>query len=198
MDYFRGSNVKSAGWFRQGLTLLVVGFSMYAQSASMQSRIEYYDVSAHNLGQLRQQLLAQGPQKQGNRYSIAAQYRLNWTPKVQVRNNRCEALAPELQLSADLLMPRWISQSKADFSVQQSWLSYIAAAQQYHQNIAHLIEQSAERFIQQTSGLSAKECRRLEALINAKGRAALASAQQKVRTYQRQTAYGQTLGLVLP
>ncbi|GDY28074.1 hypothetical protein AHAT_39640 [Agarivorans sp. Toyoura001] len=173
-------------------------FSVCAQSASVQSRIEYYDVSAHDLNQLRSQIQAQGPKKRGNRYSIAAEYHLSWTPKVQIRNDRCEALQPDLQLSADLVMPRWISQSKADFAVQQSWISYIAAAQQYHQKITLLIEQSVDRFVQQTRGLNAAECDKLEALINAKGRAALASAQQKVRTYQRQTRYGESLGLTIP
>lgn len=190
--------MKPARWIRQGVVAVCVLFSVCAQSASVQSSIEYYDVSAHDLNQLRNQLKAQGPEKQGNRYSIAAQYRMNWTPKVQVRNDRCEALQPDLQLSADLVMPRWISQSKADFAAQQSWIGYIAAAQQYHQKITRLIEQSVDRFVQQTQGLSSTECDKLEALINAKGRAALASAQQKIRTYQRQTRHGESLGLTIP
>ncbi|MGY5453095.1 DUF922 domain-containing protein [Agarivorans sp. MS3-6] len=190
--------MKPGKWTKHGIMLVCVLFSTIGQAASVQSRIEYYDVGAHDMGQLRAQINNQGPEKQGRRYSIAAEYSFTWTARVQVRDQRCEALEPDLELTADLIMPRWISQSKAEFGAQQSWISYIAAAQQYHQQITRLIEQSAGRFVQQTRGLNAPECEKLEALINAKGRAALANAQQKIRTYQRKTRYGRSLGLTVP
>ncbi|WP_432453468.1 MULTISPECIES: DUF922 domain-containing protein [unclassified Agarivorans] len=190
--------MRRAKWNGRVILLVFILFSPVVHAASVQSEIEYYDVNAGDLKQLRAQLMSEGPLKRGHHYSISGQYLFNWTPKVARRNARCESLSPELLLRAELIMPRWISQSKADFATQQSWISYIAAAQQYHQKIAWLIEQSAERFVQQTKGLSAAGCQQLEALINAKGRAALANARQKIRTYQRQTAYGESLGLTIP
>ncbi|RKF19594.1 DUF922 domain-containing protein [Alginatibacterium sediminis] len=182
------------------LALLVSSFLIFSSNANaalINNNIQYYEVEAEDLRGLRQQIQSKGPLVAGNRYPIHGEYHFKWKPKTREVNQQCQALAPELQLQARLKMPRWISQSQADFGSQQQWLNFIGAAQQYHQQISNIVENNAQRFSDQAKSLNADNCEQLAALIDAKGRAALASANQQVRNYQRKTQSGRSLGLSL-
>lgn len=174
------------GWFKQ------------ATAVTVESLVNYYDVTGFDLEQVRQQIDAKAPRVGERSYPIQVALGFKWKPMMEPKGNVCKALPPTLDLSAQITMPRWLSQSRGTVEAQQAWIMFMSAAHQYLHEISAIIEQSGQSFVDKVAKLPTGSCQQLTAQVDKQGRIALARANKNVRDYQIKTKNGKTLGLVIP
>src|SRR5213596_3733587 len=95
-------------------------------NVSVESRIEYYDVTAANLAELRRGLREQGPRWEGRRWDAVTQAQYRWTYQLRSGGTGCRLSDARVYVRTIVTFPRWNASAAPDSATLAWWEQFNA------------------------------------------------------------------------
>lgn len=161
-------------------------------------QVEYYDLDATGLGELRRQLTERAPIGPHGRADALASVELQARYELAQAGGGCRAHRIEVRAHIVVLLPRWLGRAWAPDEVAARWSSMEAGLRRHEEGHRQHAREAAERLYQQLAELPLQpDCvaarRRAESLVQ---RSAIA-LEMRGLVYDRRTDHGRTQGAVL-
>lgn len=159
---------------------------------TMDARVQYYDVSAASLAELRRGMATHGPRIQGRAWQAATQTNFRWTYQYDRQGLACELRRVRVQLRTTITFPRWNPTAVPDSSLLEWWQQLNAGLMEHERGHAMISVETARAIVRELEGMSGLGCDALGTRANAAGQRLLRSSQQSQEEYDRTTRHGAT------
>ncbi len=195
-------SMKLLGWGCTLLLLSPVTYGSMARPAVLPEtviNVRFYDVSAPDLKSLAAALDRVAPRDQDKVALGKASYRLDWRLELDQGEKQCLVRQIVVSTDATLLIPRWLEKTKATKQDRQRWERITASLLDYEARHKEMVLQSATRIGIALADLPAESsCDVLRYGAWKAGMKELEQGQRRIDSFQRQTRYGEMLGLRWP
>ena len=159
---------------------------------TMDARIEYYDVSAASLGELRRGMATLGPRIQGRAWQAATHTDFRWTYQYDRQGLNCGLRRVRVQLRTTVAFPRWSPTAEPDSLLVEWWHQLNAGLMEHERGHAMISIETARTIIRELEGLSGSGCDAVGAQANALGQRLLRDSRARQAEYDRTTRHGVT------
>jgi len=88
---------------------------------SVDARIQYYDISAATLNELRAAMRTQGPKWEGRSWQAVTTSDIRWTYRINRLSAECEIRDARVQMRTVVVFPRWTPSAEPDSSMLEWW-----------------------------------------------------------------------------
>jgi predicted secreted Zn-dependent protease len=157
------------------------------------SRLQYYDVSAASLSEIRQAMRQEGPRSEGRVWSAVTNWRLVWTYQYANRaTSGCELRHVHVRVQAVVTFPRWNPTAEPDSSLVAWWRQFNAGLAEHERGHALIAVKAGGEIVRALEGMSGSHCDVLGIQANTVGERLLFAAIAQQREYDRTTRHGQT------
>ena len=159
---------------------------------TMDARVQYYDVSAASLNELRRGMSALGPRVDGRSFQAAARTNFRWTYQYNRLGLSCELQRVRVQLRSTITFPRWNPTAEPDSSLVEWWQQLNAGLMEHERGHVLISVETAKTIVKELEGMTGPGCDALGAQANAVGQRLLTRSQQSQVDYDRATRHGAT------
>lgn len=159
---------------------------------AMDARVQFYDVSAASLNELRRGMATLGPRVDGRSFQAAAQTNFRWTFQYARQGLSCELRRVRVQLRTTITFPRWNPTVEPDSSLLEWWHQLNAGLMEHERGHALISVETARSIVRELEGMSALSCDALGAQANAAGQRLLMRSRESQTEYDRTTRHGAT------
>jgi predicted secreted Zn-dependent protease len=157
------------------------------------SRLQYYEVSAASLTEIRQAMRQEGPRSEGRVWSAVTNWRLNWTYQYANHGTSgCELRRVHVRVQAVVTFPRWNPTAEPDSSLLAWWQQFNAGLAEHERGHAVIAVKAGGDIVRSLEGMTGIRCDLLGTQANAVGERLLFAAMTQQREYDRTTRHGQT------
>ena len=157
---------------------------------TMDARVQYYDVSAASLNELRMGMVRGGPRVQGRAWQAATQTTFRWTYQFDRQGLACGLRRVRVQLRTNVIFPRWHPTAEPDSALVEWWHQLNAGLMEHERGHAMISVETARTIVRELEGLYGANCDALAATANAIGQRLLRSSQESQEQYDRTTQHG--------
>ena len=158
----------------------------------MDARVQYYDVSAASLNELRRGMATLGPRVDGRSFQAAAQTDFRWTFQYARQGPGCELRRVRVQLRSTITFPRWNPIAEPDSSLLEWWHQLNAGLMEHERGHVMIAVETARSIVRELEGMSGPGCEAASRLANAAGQRLLMHNRQSQEEYDRSTRHGAT------
>lgn len=159
-------------------------------------RIDYFDIRGTTARELRADLSRVGPVGEtGMRGDGYTEYRIAWRFDMTSRDGRCRAHDIDVDLDVRMLLPRWLPPTGTSTELVDTWTRFSKVLREHedgHHRIARAAAQEVRRKL--ASNSKARDCRVLEANMNAAANEVLSEYRARQAEFDRKTDYGRAQG----
>jgi predicted secreted Zn-dependent protease len=159
---------------------------------TMDARVQYYDVSAASLNELRRGMSTLGPRVDGRSFQAAAHTNFRWTYQYHRQGLSCELRRVRVQLRSTITFPRWNPTVEPDSSLLEWWHQLNAGLMEHERGHVMVSVETAKTIVRELEGMSGLGCDALGTRANTVGQRLLRSSQQSQDEYDRATRHGAT------
>lgn len=159
---------------------------------TVEASVQYYDVTAASLTELRRGMGQLGPRWQGRAYSAVTQSRTRWTFQTAVRGTMCGMRRVRVHVRTVVTFPRWNPIADPDSATLAWWQQYNAGLVQHEIGHAQLSVRTAGEIARGIEQLTAGQCAMLATHANALAQRLLMLNQRKQNEYDTETRHGAT------
>jgi predicted secreted Zn-dependent protease len=162
-------------------------------------RIEHFEVRGSTARELRADLSRVGPVGEtGIRGDAYTEYRIAWRFSMTSDAGVCRAHGIEVDLDVRMMLPRWNPPRGAGAALVDTWNRFSAHLRKHedgHHRIAKAAAQEVRRALR--SSAQARDCRALEASLNARANEVLRRYRESQADFDRETDFGRASGIRL-
>ena len=188
-----------------GVGLLLLPLMSQAQPSRPQvvpeSRINvrFYEVHATSPDQLARAIALCAPTVNGKPVLGKASYQMNWQLETELGQGLCQLKRVTVTTNATVLLPRWRESANSNDPARQHWGRLLSSMFDYESRFKEMVLQGAN----QVGGASAAlpdhaDCQALRYAAWAAGSGELSKVKGRLEDFQRQTGYGEQLGVHWP
>lgn len=159
---------------------------------TMDARVQYYDVSAASLAELRMGMVRGGPRVQGRAWQAATQTNFRWTYQYDRHGLACSLRRVRVHLRTNIIFPRWNPTAEPDSALVEWWQQLNTGLMEHERGHAMISVETARNIIRELEGMSSATCDALGARANAAGQGFLTRSQRSQEEYDRTTRHGMT------
>ena len=159
---------------------------------TMDAQVQYYDVSAASLNELRREMAMRGPRVEGRSFQAAAQTNFRWTYQYARRGAGCELRRVRVQLQTTVTFPRWNPTVEPDSSLVEWWHQLNAGLMEHERGHALISVETARTIVKDLEGMSGLGCDAVRTRANLEGQRLLKRSQESQEEYDRTTRHGAT------
>ena len=170
----------------------VLNLGPMPSGVAMDARVQYYDVSAASLLELRRGMAALGPRAEGRSWSAVTQTNFRWTYQFERAGLQCELRRVRVQLRTLITFPRWNATAEPDSALLDWWHQLNAGLMEHERGHAMISVQSAREIIKELEGMEGPGCDNVSARANAAGNRLIRISQAQQVDYDRTTRHGAT------
>ncbi|HIC8842800.1 DUF922 domain-containing Zn-dependent protease [Aeromonas sp. FDAARGOS 1405] len=188
-----------------GSVLLLLPLMSQAQPSRPQvvpeSRINvrFYEVSAAQPDQLARAIAQSAPKVNGKPVLGKASYQVDWQLETDQLPGRCQLKRVTVTTHATVLLPRWRQSSEGSDPARQRWGRLLSSMFDYESRFKEMVLQGGNQVGGAIAGLPGHaDCQALRYAAWAAGSGELNKVKARVDDFQRQTGYGEQLGVHWP
>ncbi|MFM5554575.1 DUF922 domain-containing protein [Aeromonas veronii] len=188
-----------------GSVLLLLPLMSQAQPSRPQvvpeSRINvrFYEVSAAQPDQLARAIAQSAPKVNGKPVLGKASYQVDWQLETDQLPGRCQLKRVTVTTHATVLLPRWRQSSEGSDPARQRWGRLLSSMFDYESRFKEMVLQGANQVGGAIAGLPGHaDCQALRYAAWAAGSGELNKVKGRLDGFQRQTGYGEQLGVHWP
>lgn len=188
-----------------GSVLLLLPLMSQAQPSRPQvvpeSRINvrFYEISAAQSDQLPRAIAQSAPKVNGKPVLGKASYQMEWQLETDQLPGRCQLKRVTVTTHATVLLPRWRQSSEGSDPARQRWGRLLSSMFDYESRFKEMVLQGANQVGGAIAGLPGHaDCQVLRYAAWAAGSGELNKVKARVDDFQRQTGYGEQLGVHWP
>lgn len=159
---------------------------------SVDARLQYYDISAASLTEIRQGIARQGPRLNGRTHSAVTHWRVNWKYQYHSRGvGGCELRDVRVHVSALVDFPRWNPTAHPDSALLAWWEQFNSGLAEHERGHAVIALEGGRRIARAFQGLSGGTCDALGLRANEIGRRHLNETIALQQKYDSESRHGQ-------
>ncbi|MFQ2011767.1 DUF922 domain-containing protein [Aeromonas veronii] len=188
-----------------GSVLLLLPLMSQAQPSRPQvvpeSRINvrFYEVSAAQPDQLARAIAQSAPKVNGKPVLGKASYKVDWQLDTEQLPGRCQLKRVTVTTHATVLLPRWRQSSEGSDRARQRWGRLLSSMFDYESRFKEMVLQGGNQVGGAIAALPGHaDCQALRYAAWAAGSGELNKVKARVDDFQRQTGYGEQLGVHWP
>ncbi|UDN24719.1 DUF922 domain-containing protein [Aeromonas veronii] len=188
-----------------GSVLLLLPLMSQAQPSRPQvvpeSRINvrFYEVSAAQPDQLARAIAQSAPKVNGKPVLGKASYKVDWQLDTEQLPGRCQLKRVTVTTHATVLLPRWRQSSEGSDPARQRWGRLLSSMFDYESRFKEMVLQGGNQVGGAIAALPGHaDCQALRYAAWAAGSGELNKVKARVDDFQRQTGYGEQLGVHWP
>lgn len=155
------------------------------------SEMEYYDINAETMTQLRQGLV-RGPRANGRQWEAVTQSQFHWTYTSERSANGCTARQARVHLKLKMVMPRWNPLGEPDPELVDWWAQREVGLMEHERGHAFISLWAADTLAHELEGMQNATCEGLAKLVHARGGRRVAISRRAQDDYDRSTRHGAT------
>lgn len=160
---------------------------------TVDAQIQYYDITADNLAELRRALLTEGPRGSGGRrWAAATTWRMQWMYQFVRRDVGCIIDRTRVRVTTIIMFPRWNPATMPDSALSEWWFQFNAGLAEHERGHAQLAVKAAGLIVQELNGLAGGACDALGLHANDTGRRINVDMQRAQAEYDAATRHGAT------
>lgn len=160
-------------------------------SVTANARIDYYDVTASNLAELRQGMRLQGPMIDGRRWTAQTHWQLRWTWTTDPRSvGGCSLRKVHVYIETVVTFPRWQPTAAPDSAMQAWWEQMNVGLVEHERGHALLAVKAAGDIARELEGMSGGSCEGLAVRANTLGQARVREMNMRQVVYDDTTRHG--------
>lgn len=164
----------------------------------IQENVRYYAIDGRNEPELVAQMNAKGYASGHSRYWAYTSPQLAWNFDVKDLGGRCVLVDPKVSLTITTTLPSWTPPSGTSPTVVAKWHELERAMRHHEGEHAEIARTAAERLVAlMREHRTDVSCDHLNALMQAKGRAIMQSADAAGIRLDAQTRHGASEGVAL-
>lgn len=188
-----------------GVGLLLLPLMSQAQPSRPQvvpeSRINvrFYEVNATSPEQLALAIAQSAPKVNGKPVLGKASYQMEWQLETDQLPGRCQLKRVTVTTHATVLLPRWRQSSEGSDPARQRWGRLLSSMFDYESRFKEMVLQGGNQVGGAIAALPGHaDCQALRYAAWAAGSGELNKVKARVDDFQRQTGYGEQLGVHWP
>ncbi|MGL6310962.1 DUF922 domain-containing protein [Aeromonas veronii] len=188
-----------------GVGLLLLPLMSQAQPSRPQvvpeSRINvrFYEVNATSPEQLARAIAQSAPKVNGKPVLGKASYQVDWQLDTEQLPGRCQLNRVTVTTNATVLLPRWRQSANSNDPARQRWGRLLSSMFDYESRFKEMVLQGANLVGGAIAGLPGHaDCQALRYAAWAAGSGELNKIKGRLDGFQRQTGYGEQLGVHWP
>jgi predicted secreted Zn-dependent protease len=162
--------------------------------------IDYFTVTGSTARELSAEIDAKSPIGEDGTHSDGyTHWHIDWTYNLTSGPAGCAADRIAVNLAIRMTLPRWYPPRSADEALVGRWNRYVAALR-LHEDGHRFRAEAAARDVRRAllAESRARDCRTLENRLNSRANDLLADLRKRQEAYDRETAHGQTQGVIRP
>lgn len=160
---------------------------------TVDARIQYYDVNAGSLSEIRRAMVTDGPRGSGGRrWAAVTSWRMQWTYQYVRRGIGCAIERPRVRVTTVITFPRWNPTATPDSALSEWWTQYNAGLAEHERGHAQLAVKAAGVIVREIDGLSGGACDALGIRANDGARRINVDMQRAQAEYDIATRHGAT------
>ena len=194
---------RSAGWRAARLLApALVGLGCYEtppldlgpkpSGVTVDARLQYYDVSAATLAEMRRAIAQSGPRTQGRVWTAVTSWQFRWTYDYDARGTMCALRNVRVRMQTVIQFPRWSPTAEPDSSLIEWWHQMNAGLAEHERGHAKLAMETAGEIVRQLDGMMGGQCPALGERANVAGRRVVDLGNLRQREYDASTRHGAT------
>ncbi|MGY3925330.1 DUF922 domain-containing Zn-dependent protease [Aeromonas jandaei] len=168
--------------------------------------VRFYEVSATQPDQLARAIAQSAPKVNGNPVLGKASYQLDWQLETDQLQGLCQLSRVTVTTRATVELPRWRQsessgegKNNAADPARQRWARLLASMFDYESRFKEMVQQGANQVGGAIADLPAhSDCQALRYAAWAAGQGELVKIRSRIADFQRQTRYGEQLGVHWP
>ena len=187
------------------LLLLLLPLMSQAQPSRPQvvpeSRINvrFYEVHATSPDQLARAIALSAPKVNGKPVLGKASYQMNWQLETELGQGLCQLKRVTVTTNATVLLPRWRESASSNDPARQRWGRLLSSMFDYESRFKEMVLQGANQVGGAIAALpDHADCQALRYAAWAAGSGELSKVKGRLDDFQRQTGYGEQLGVHWP
>jgi predicted secreted Zn-dependent protease len=161
--------------------------------------VAYYDLIGSTAGALQTGIARSGPRDSTGAWAAATSWALNWSLRHSPVLDGCGLAAAAVNVSTQVVLPRWRRPTNAPDRLVGQWSRYLAALTEHergHEQIA--LQAGAELLVGLRNLTSAGSCGELDGGVQSLANSIVARYESEQRRYDAETNHGATQGAVFP
>lgn len=163
-----------------------VGVQVFAQ-------MQYYDVTAESLAELRSGLRQHGPRSGGRPWAAVTNWRMRWTYVYDPRGIAgCEITRVKVRLETTIDFPRWTPATPPDSGLLAWWNQLNEGLTAHERGHALIAVEAADQIVKGVQGMTAGACDALSLRANAVAQRITSDARKRQQDYDVETRHGLT------
>ncbi|WP_042059012.1 DUF922 domain-containing protein [Aeromonas allosaccharophila] len=187
------------------LLLLLLPLMSQAQPSRPQvvpeSRINvrFYEVHATSPDQLARAIALSAPKVNGKPVLGKASYQMDWQLETELGQGLCQLKRVTVTTNATVLLPRWRESANSNDPARQHWGRLLSSMFDYESRFKEMVLQGANQVGGAIAALpDHADCQALRYAAWAAGSGELSKVKGRLDDFQRQTGYGEQLGVHWP
>ena len=158
----------------------------------------FYGITASTAEELAEAMRRLGPEVGGNRAPGATSQEVSFDYQVARSGTNCRIRAVQVRLEMTTTLPEWLNASAAPAELRRQWEEF-AEAVRLHEEVHKEINLAGARdMLQKVSSVSPRSCIELDRETRAQAGASVQRFASENARYDRDTAGGQSQGVVWP
>lgn len=160
---------------------------------SVDARLQYYDISAASLAEIRQGIARQGPRLDGRIHSAVTHWRLSWKWQYHSRGvGGCELRDVNVHVSALVDFPRWNPTAHPDSALLAWWEQFNSGLAEHERGHAVIALEGGRRIARALQGLGGGACDALGLRANEIARRHFNETTTLQKKYDSESRHGQS------
>jgi predicted secreted Zn-dependent protease len=157
------------------------------------ARVQYYDVSAASLAELRRDMARLGPRWEGRAYQAVTQSRFRWEYQSERREGvLCRPGNVRVLVNTVVVFPRWSPLAEPDSATLEWWHQLNAGLMEHEKGHAHLSVRAAGEIARALEQMPPVACDALASQVTETGRQRMQMERRLQAQYDAETRHGAT------
>lgn len=156
------------------------------------THLQYYDVDAATLGEIRSTMRAMGPRVRGRAWSAATRWRYRWTYGTDARGIACRPDNVRVHLELTITYPRWNPTASPDSALVNWWYAFNAGLAEHERGHGQLALRVAGELVNAIRDVSAVTCAMLGEKVGLAGQRVVTDGNRRQQDYDAATRNGAT------
>ena len=159
----------------------------------VEAQLQYYDVSAASLSELRRMMAQLGPRWEGRSYQAVTESRFQWAFLTDHTGPQlCEPSRVRVTVATTMTFPRWNPSAEPDSATLEWWHQLNAGLMEHERGHAQLSVKTAGSIARTLEDMSAVPCDELRLRVSNAGQKHIELERREQIEYDRVTRHGAT------
>ena len=169
----------------------VVDVGRPPEGVSVETKIQYYDVPAASVAEIRRAVLRFGPRFEGRVWESVTTSNFEWTFRQQRSIDSCNVTRAKVNVKSVIVFPRWAPSAPPDSAALEWWHQEQAGLVEHEKGHVLIAVRTASEIVREL-GATTVACDDLKKVVDEKAQTLIKETKARQAAYDAATRHGAT------